>query len=764
MRSNGATAIEPISAARAEPGGFSAHGEHHQQVNIVHVVHSLLRGRYAITITLALVLGLGAAAAGYLLPTPRYKAEGLIRIQPVLPRILYESEQNTLPPMFSSFVNTQASLIQHSRVLNKAMDSDGWKSLGRKRDPQSEKEFRESLRVVTSRDAPELIMVSFTDDESRAAFVAVSEIISAYQDAFGGSESKAQRETQNKILTQRKQALESQKRDLENRIGNESAEFETDDLARLADHYLTQLLALDDRLAEVTLALAEAGINVNALPIEPVTGEPAAADAEPTQPLTAEQVAAFDKAMSQYLVERDELRRRINLYKDRGIGARHVAMIEIQAELSSLERAIQDRLNTVNSAAADPGAAAAAQANAGPVTGVPPTPAQMVKRYQHLRQQSDALRTRTELVTKRRQQIDALRRELKMTETNLDEVNRRLDEIAVESKMTDRIGRIEAILPDTPPSTPTVDPRKKYAAMGLVLGGGFPVGVFLLIGLIDRRFRYSDQAGDRLGGARMLGILPELPTTADDPEQAAAAVHCVHHIRSMLQLADPMRKVYAITSPTAGDGKTSLALSLAMSFTAAGSRTLLVDFDLIGHGLTSRLGMSRERGIGHALAANNPAIGAEPTSVPGLSLVASGREDAACASRVSREALAGLIARLREEFDIVIIDTGPILGSLEANLATSIADAVVMVVGRGQHSADAQSAIRHLNQLGARLAGIVFNRAHSMDFSRSRSASMSFRSVRASTAASNGRAAGDVAPTVDALGPLARSVALDIRP
>lgn len=763
MRSNGAIVIEPTDNSPAGPIGYPAHGEPHHQVNIVHVVHGLLRGRYAITITLALILGIGAAAAGYLLPTPRYKAEGLIRIQPVLPRILYESEQNTLPPMFSSFVNTQASLIQHSRVLNKAMDSDGWRALGRKRDPESERDFRESLRVNTNREAPELIAVSFTDDESRAAFVAVSEVISAYQDAFGGSETKAQRETQNKILTQRKQALESQKRDLENRISNESAEFETDDLVRLGDHYLTQLLALDDRLAEVSLALAEAGIDPKALPIEPAANDDPAAPAEIEQSLTPEQIAAFDPTMSSYLIERGELRRRIDLYKERGIGPRHVGMIDLQAELTSLERAIESRANTLNDAASDQ-TNPAVPPNIGIAAGTMPTPAQLVKRYQHLRQTSEALRTRTDRVSKRRQQIDALRRELKIADTNLDEVTRRLDEIAVESKMTDRIGRIEAILPDSPPSTPTVDPRKKYAMMGLVLGGGFPVGIFLLIGLIDRRFRYSDQAGDRLGGARMLGILPELPTTSDDPEQTAAAVHCVHHIRSMLQLADPTRKVYVVTSPTAGDGKTSLSLSLAMSFTAAGARTLLVDFDLIGHGLTSRLGLSRDRGIGHALASGETNSSAEPTSVPGLSLIPSGREDVTCASRVSRATLDSLLTRLRSEFDIIIVDTGPILGSLEANLAASVADAVVMVVGRGQHSSDAQSAIRHLAQLGAHLAGIVFNRAHSMDFSRSRSASTSFRSVRATAAASNGRPSTDLVSTDQALGPLARSVAVDIRP
>ncbi len=767
MHSNGAITLDATHAIR--PESVAAHGDGHaHQVNIVHVVHSLLRGRYIITIVLATICGLGAAAAGYLLPVPKFRAEGLIRIQPVLPRILYQSEQNTLPPMFSSFVNTQASLIQHSRVLNKAMDSDGWKKLGRKRDPESEKEFRNSLQVVTGRDAPELIMVSFTDEESRAAFIAVSEIINAYQDAFGGSESKAQRETQNRILTQRKQSLESQKRDYENRISTELAEFETDDLARLGDHYLTQLLGLDDRLAEVRLALGEVGIDAGTLPDQPAQAgsdpqSPAAATT-PMEPLTPEQIGTFDAQMAKLLADRASIRRQIDLYKARGWGAKHTAVIEIAADLVSVDNAIADRAATVNEAAAAPAPATGAfAAGAATSAGAAPTPAQLVKRYQHLRQQSEALRSRTEMVSRRRLQIDSLRRELKMTETNLDEVNRRLDEIAVESKMTDRIGRIEAILPDAPPSTPTVDPRKKYAAMGLVLGGGFPVGVLLLIGLIDRRFRYSDQAGDRLGSARMLGILPELPSSSDDPEQAAAAVHCVHHIRSMLQLADPSRKVYVVTSPTAGDGKTSLSLSLAMSFTAAGSRTLLIDFDLIGHGLTMRLGASRERGIGHLLASGSTPA-AEPTSVPGLSLVASGREDAAFASRVSRESLAAMVARFRNDFDAIVIDTGPILGSLEANLAASVADAAVLVVGRGQHSADAQSAIRHLGLLGARLAGIVFNRAHSLDFSRSRSVSTSIRSVRAAASAQNGRASTEIVPAIDAMGPLARSVALDIRP
>ena len=86
----------------------------------------------------------------------------------------------------------------------------------------------------------------------------------------------------------------------------------------------------------------------------------------------------------------------------------------------------------------------------------------------------------------------------------------------------------------------------------------------------------------------MIGVLPNLPKQLSDPEQADIAAHSVQQIRMQLQLEASAEKtqVIAVTSPMPGDGKTSLAMSLGLSFAAARSRTLLIDFDLYGRGLT----------------------------------------------------------------------------------------------------------------------------------------------------------------------------------
>jgi Mrp family chromosome partitioning ATPase len=95
--------------------------------------------------------------------------------------------------------------------------------------------------------------------------------------------------------------------------------------------------------------------------------------------------------------------------------------------------------------------------------------------------------------------------------------------------------------------------------------------------------------------------------------------------------------------------------------------------------------------------------------------------------------LSQLLDQARGAFDAVIIDSGPIMGSLEANLATSLSDRVVLVVGRGQDPKNVRTALNRLRGIGAVCAGLVFNRALSADFARSVSAmSLSARTSRRS--------------------------------
>ncbi len=124
-----------------------------------------------------------------------------------------------------------------------------------------------------------------------------------------------------------------------------------------------------------------------------------------------------------------------------------------------------------------------------------------------------------------------------------------------------------------------------------------------------------------------------------------------------------------------------------------------------------------------------------------------------------------------KHFDVILIDSGPILGSIEATPACAAADGVVLTVSRGQQRPLVEKAMQHLRSIGAKFAGVVFNRAQARDFERSVSG-MSLRSVhrqhdpvhgRGGHANGNGgfRKATDAGAT--AFGPVARAVASSVK-
>ena len=111
----------------------------------------------------------------------------------------------------------------------------------------------------------------------------------------------------------------------------------------------------------------------------------------------------------------------------------------------------------------------------------------------------------------------------------------------------------------------------------------------MLIGAFDRRVRDAEDLTARLAGVPVLGLLPRLPKDLSDPEQVMLAAHCVHQIRSLLQIhaQNEDGQVFCITSPAARTGKTTLTVALGLSFSASHSRTLLIDCDLVGRSLSA---------------------------------------------------------------------------------------------------------------------------------------------------------------------------------
>jgi capsular exopolysaccharide synthesis family protein len=281
------------------------------------------------------------------------------------------------------------------------------------------------------------------------------------------------------------------------------------------------------------------------------------------------------------------------------------------------------------------------------------------------------------------------------------------------------------------PTSPSSDKRAKFAMAGFVGGAMVPLAFMLLYGMLDHRYRYSDEAGGDLSGITLLGILPNLPDRLSDPEQASIAAHCVHQIRTMLQINQPPgeSQALAVTSATSGDGKTSLTLALGLSYAACGTRVLLIDCDLVGAGLTHRMNIEATEGVLEAISNRGLLEHVRTTDINDVCILPVGSNLLHHASTLSPQALRRLIAEAKEHFDIILIDTGPILGSIEASLVCTAVDGVILAVARGQQRPMVEKSLNHLVSIGANLSGVVFNRAQGADFTNSISG-MSARNQR----------------------------------
>jgi Mrp family chromosome partitioning ATPase len=262
------------------------------------------------------------------------------------------------------------------------------------------------------------------------------------------------------------------------------------------------------------------------------------------------------------------------------------------------------------------------------------------------------------------------------------------------------------------PMTALLDNRTKTAGVGAMVGVALPVGVLILCGTLRRRYRFCDEvAADLHGRVPFVAVLPEL---TGDGAIGAAAVHGVHDLRVRLQPPDASEtRMYLITSVAPGEGKSSLAVALGLSFAASGFRTLLIDGDLTSRRVTSGFNGDEAAGMIEAVS------GAEPNIQrirAGLSVLTAGKCLPHDACKLAPAATGRVLAALRERFDVVLIDSEPMLTGLAASVIAPRVDGVILTLARGQEESLTRIAAHRVERLGSRLAGAVFNRAAEIDF------------------------------------------------
>jgi succinoglycan biosynthesis transport protein ExoP len=344
-------------------------------------------------------------------------------------------------------------------------------------------------------------------------------------------------------------------------------------------------------------------------------------------------------------------------------------------------------------------------------------------------------------------QYNILRREVDSNRQLYESTLQQVKAASVASAI--RASNIRIVDPAKPPRVPFSPSLKANALVGLVGGTMLGVAFILIKSRADRTLR---QPGDvnfwtnapelgvipsakiqgvrRLGGkegikdgleinngtsvSRLSQEPVELITFDKKPSLVAEAFRAV--LTSILFVGEngSRPKMLVVTSCGPGDGKTTVVSNLAIAMAEIRRRVLIIDADMRRPRMHQLFDLQNETGLSTLLrdtaGIENPSGCIQETRIPGLFVLTSGPATASAANLLYSQRLPDLLARLRSEFDMVLVDTPPSLQLTDARVLARMTDGVVFVARVGQTTVDATVALhKRFWEDHTRILGTVLN-------------------------------------------------------
>ncbi len=299
------------------------------------------------------------------------------------------------------------------------------------------------------------------------------------------------------------------------------------------------------------------------------------------------------------------------------------------------------------------------------------------------------------------------------------------------TEQSDDLG-VRTIDPAGLPSAPISPDRKRSLITAILFGLLLGLGAAIVVENLDDSVKSPDEIRDRLG-LTVLGTIPRIRepgaqrtrgerenrplVTHIDPRSPVAEAY--RSLRTNLAFARAHQdlQVIVLTSPGPADGKSTTVANLAITFAQQGQRTLLIDADLRRPVLDKMMNVPRTPGLTDVLIGATALSSAyQATEIPNLSLLGSGAFPPNPSELLGSPAMQHALSDAKAEFDIILLDSPPLLAVTDAAVLSTLADGTIIVV-RVESTARAaiRRAVGQLHTVGGRIAGVVLN---DVDFRR----------------------------------------------
>ena len=330
-----------------------------------------------------------------------------------------------------------------------------------------------------------------------------------------------------------------------------------------------------------------------------------------------------------------------------------------------------------------------------------------------------------------------LKRDLDANRTLYEGLLQKLKEAGVAAGL--RSSNIRVVDVARVPTRPTVPNWPRNLALSLIVGLVGGVVLSFVIETLDNTVQTPDQV-QALIGTPSLGLVPEskfLEIARNVPRLKGSAAptdapsnQLVTHLRPSSDIAESYRtlrtsillssavqppRVMMFTSPLPQEGKTTTSVNMAVVLAQRGVRVLLIDADMRRPGVHEAFGLSNSAGLSSLLAGLDKYedVVQSFAPLPNLFIMPAGPIAPNPAELLGSDRMRDLLAKLRTEYDHVILDTPPIIPVTDPAVLSADVDAVLLVVRSGKTT---KTALRHarnlLLQINAPLMGTIVNGAN----------------------------------------------------
>lgn len=607
----------------------------------------------------------------WLLAKPKYTASAHVKVDPVLGTLL--DRQTQAMPLFDSYLASQAILMSSGKVLNDALADPKLKGLPLLKELDPAATLRENITVAAV-PRTQVIRLDVKDDDPKAAILLADAILASYLKFYGG---RTEIDQNLEFLKRQEEELTSRLRDLKSHKLRLADEYKA-----MTDSMFEKLREMEAKSSEQTRQNLEA-VELQIFQMEEEIKQVAAGvylpvdDASPLRQQEAIERSPLVNSLRQRLIAETE---RLVRLQSGGLTEAAPDVIKTKEQIERLKAELdKERTRAADDYVKDQQALLSKlKDNRLAILRSKLESARQIK--QRLDDRIAAQDSKDRRMGQFSIEIQSDQEKIEKAQKDLVAVEEARKKLEIEKAQPSGPGRVSQASPAEILPDGRKDRRIKLTGVAVVGSFFAAMGLALLRGRFDPHV-YCPSQIEAHAGLRILGAVPalsDLKRGRITEEDFAEAYRMVRVNLLSRALGNPPRSIL-VTSAQASEGKTSLAVSLAVSLAELGGRVLLVDGDVQAPQLDRLLGLESQYKLRDVLSGSrNVAASAVPSRLEKLDVLLGGVNGDNSRGLIEQRTAANLVQDAVAQYDFVVIDSPPALGTADSLIWSQTVDSVIV--------------------------------------------------------------------------------------